>query len=63
MKTLDDMLAKAKADWETARQSRDDEVADAARTKTGMGDKYWHEERAARLRYAAVKAVVEGFIG
>jgi hypothetical protein len=41
------MLSQARSDWQTVQ------------TKSGMGNNYWHDERAARLRYEAMRDVVE----
>jgi hypothetical protein len=63
MNKLKEMRDKARADWRTALLERDEDVAYAAKTKTGMGDNYWHAERATRLRYEAIEAVIGELVG
>jgi hypothetical protein len=58
-KTPGRMLHEARMAWHEARDARDEEVACAARTKSGMGNSYWHAERAARLRYEALLAIAD----
>jgi predicted nucleic acid-binding Zn ribbon protein len=53
------MLSKARSDWQTELLKREQDIAYAIQTKSGMGNNYWHDERAARLRYEAMRDVVE----
>jgi hypothetical protein len=56
------MLSQARSDWQTELLKREQDIAYAIQTKTGMGNNYWHDERAARLRYEAIRDVVESMI-
>jgi uncharacterized Zn finger protein len=58
---LKSALEKAKIAWELKQERLFSELEYSRINKSDPGKTYWHEERLARLKYEATKALVEEF--